>query len=276
SPSASQATKKLKLLSDFSSTSPFPNFTAPSTEDVNAIYDLLASTFPNGAAPKHRKPLDSANSGATCGATPNVLDSLIGTILSQNTSNANSSSAKNSLDAAFGRGEKAFAKMATAPAADVVEAIKHGGLANRKARIIQNLLVSVKEAHPEGRYDLQHLLAGDVSDEEVMRSLVQYNGVGPKTAACVLAFCMGRDAFAVDTHVFRITRMLGWVPRHADRVSTQAHLELRVPPELKYGLHVMFVKHGRACKGCKNGSRGECPLKTWMKEKGIKVEEVEE
>jgi endonuclease-3 len=107
--------------------------------------------------------------------------------------------------------------------------------------------------------------------------LVSYDGVGPKTASCVLLFCLSRDSFAVDTHVFRLTRLLGWVPPRADRVLAQAHLDQLVPAELKYGLHVLFVHHGRNCAGCKNAAgRGKpCPLKTWMKERGVKDEEVE-
>jgi endonuclease-3 len=87
-------------------------------------------------------------------------------------------------------------------------------------------------------------------------------------------FCLGRDSFAVDTHVYRLSKLLGWVPPKADRVLAQAHLDLRVPDELKYGLHVLFIQHGRACAGCKNTGKGECVLKTYLKErKGLKGEE---
>jgi endonuclease-3 len=220
---------------------------------------------------------------------PNVLESLIGTILSQNTSNRNSTAAKLSLDQKFGRYN--FAAIADAPRKDVVEALKHGGLANKKAGVIQSLLADVKERH--GEYSLQHLSKS--SDEEVMNGtrmaavcwalglsecaeLVSYNGVGPKTASCVLLFCLSRDSFAVDTHVFRLSRLLGWVPPRADRVLAQAHLDQRVPAELKYGLHVLMVHHGRSCAGCKSAAgRGKaCPLKAWLREKGVKGEEVEE
>jgi 3-methyladenine DNA glycosylase/8-oxoguanine DNA glycosylase len=37
------------------------------------------------------------------------------------------------------------------------------------------------------------------SDEDAMRTLVSFDGVGPKTASCVLLFCLGRESFAVDT-----------------------------------------------------------------------------
>ncbi|KAF8124568.1 DNA glycosylase [Boletus edulis] len=220
---------------------------------TQAVYALLASHTPGGA-PVHNPPSANSNSATTCGHAPNVIDALIGTILSQNTSSANSSAAKRSLDSVFGQGEPGFEKMVNADRQMIADTIRSGGLANRKAKIIQEALIAVKKKH--GRYDLQHLAAPGVTDERAMQELVSLDGVGPKTAACVLSFCLGRQAFAVDTHVFRLTKLLGWVPKNADRVGAQAHLELKIPPELKYGLHVMM----------KDGS-GPCPLKSWLKER---------
>ena len=261
---STHTSKKLKLLADHSLCSPFSDFLHPSTEDVRAIYALLASHTPGGA-PVHNVPPASSNSATTCGHTPNVIDALIGTVLSQNTSSANSSTAKRSLDNVFGQGEPGFEKMANADRQTIADAIRSGGLANRKAKIIQEALITVKKKH--GRYDLQHLATPGVSDERAMQELVSLDGVGPKTAACVLSFCLGRQAFAVDTHVFRLSKLLGWVPKTADRVGAQAHLELKIPPELKYGLHVMMVRHGRTCRGCKKDGKGPCPLKSWLKER---------
>ncbi|TFY64035.1 hypothetical protein EVG20_g6080 [Dentipellis fragilis] len=268
-------TKKLKALADFTQTSPFPDFTSPTAQEASTIYSILAAAHPQHAHGR-KTPSSSldANSATTCGKVANVIDSLIGTILSQNTSSRNSTSAKLSLDAAFGR--HGFAAMATAPRSAVVDAIRQGGLANRKAAIIQGLLQGVHARH--GAYSLQHLADARVSDTAAMEELVSYDGVGPKTAACVLLFCLGRDAFAVDTHVFRLSRLLGWVPPRADRVQAQMHLDVRVPAELKYALHVLMVTHGRACKGCKSGAArgGDCPLKRYLKErKGVQEEVVE-
>ncbi|KAG6333835.1 hypothetical protein ID866_5254 [Astraeus odoratus] len=263
------AAKKLKHLADYTSASPYPAFTRPTLEETRAVYTLLSAHTPGGA-PVYEAQKSDASSGtnaATCSVgLPDVLDALIDTILSQNTSAANSTRAKRSLDAMFGRGESAFDQMANADLGKLAKAIECGGLANRKAKTIQTLLKGVKEKR--GRYTLQHLHQSDVTDDDATRELVSYKGVGPKTAACVLSFCLGRQAFAVDTHVFRLVKMLGWVPERADRVGAQAHLELKIPPELKFGLHVMMVKHGRTCKGCRSGGKGSCPLKAWLREWG--------
>ena len=285
--------KKLKLLASHSLASPFPDYAHPTPTEAAQVHALLSATHPDLAA-RRRPPSEGNNSARTCGSVPNVLESLIGTILSQNTSSRNSTAAKRGLDAAFGRNN--FRAIAQAKRQDVVEAIKTGGLANKKAGVIQNILHEVRERH--GDYSLQHLAgvsstsvkaedskekvkakaaSSAATDEEAMAELVSYDGVGPKTASCVLLFCLGRSSFPVDTHVFRLSRLLGWVPPKADRVTAQAHLDLKIPDDLKYGLHVLMVGHGRRCKGCKSSSGGEsdCVLKRWLKEhKGVKDEEL--
>jgi len=223
----------------------------------------LTKEHPDCNATRHHHHV-SRNSAETCGNVPDVIDSLIGTILSQNTSNKNSSGAKRTLDETFGI--HILESGAGAPREKVVDALHSGGLANKKAAVIQTLLKEIKERH--GVYSLQHLTSPTISDADVMKELQSYGGIGPKTASCVLLFCLERDSFAVDTHVYRLTRLLGWVPPKADRVMAQAHLDVRVPDHLKYGLHVLLIFHGRRCSGCKNASKGNsCPLKTWLRER---------
>ena len=48
-----------------------------------------------------------------------------------------------------------------------------------------------------------------LDDAAAKKELLRFKGVGPKTVACVLMFCLGRAEFPVDTHVWRITRDLG-------------------------------------------------------------------
>jgi endonuclease III len=283
--------KKLKLLAEHSLASPFPDFSRPTATEAHQVHAVLSQAHPDIQVIS--KPAsEEQNAAGTCGKVPNVLESLIGTILSQNTSSSNSTAAKLSLDETFGR--KNFEAIANADKAAVVEAIRRGGLANKKADVIQKILREVKDRH--GSYSLQHLAnvvkqeepkvdeqvkkeeeqddnidtgkqadARVHSDVEAMQELVSYDGVGPKTASCVLLFCLGRESFPVDTHVFRLSKLLGWVPNRADRVTAQAHLDLKIPNELKYGLHVLMVGHGRRCSGCRGRGRGECPLKTWLR-----------
>ncbi|KAF8825686.1 hypothetical protein HHX47_DHR6000254 [Lentinula edodes] len=265
-PESPHRAKKRRLFETYTSESPFLNFPHPTPSEAVAVFNILSKAHPQYASTRMIPKLTS-NSAATCGNVPNVIDSLIGTILSQNTSGKNSSRAKSSLDVAFGRNN--FAAIASSPREAVVEAIRHGGLANKKAATIQNLLKSVEERH--GEFSLQHLTetgkdGKQLSDEDIMKELTSYDGVGPKTASCVLMFCLGRDSFAVDTHIFRLSKVLDWVPSSADRILTQAHLDKMLPAELKYGLHVLMIQHGRTCKGCKKvGSSTPCILKDLVK-----------
>ncbi|KAL4927517.1 uncharacterized protein BDV17DRAFT_282590 [Aspergillus undulatus] len=88
--------------------------------------------------------------------------------------------------------------------------------------------------------------------EEVMTGLVKYPGIGPKTAACVLLFCLQRPCFAVDTHIFRICKWLNWVPpTKATEITTFSHLEVRIPDILKYSLHQLLIRHGKSCPRCR-------------------------
>ena len=105
---------------------------------------------------------------------------------------------------------------------------------------------------------------------DAIYKFMTFPGIGVKTAACVAMFCMQRPCFAVDTHVFRIAKWLGWVPpspaetgekrkkgeKAVDRDTTFSHLEVRVPDELKYMLHQLFIKHGKTCPRCR-GNTGE-------------------
>ena len=78
-----------------------------------------------------------------------------------------------------------------------------------------------------------------LGDEAVKKELCRFKGVGPKTAACVLMFCLNRPEFPVDTHVWRIAKRLHWVPPSATREQTYDHLNLRIPDEIKYAMHVL-------------------------------------
>ena len=88
-----------------------------------------------------------------------------------------------------------------------------------------------------------------------------------QTISCVLMFAMERPEFPVDTHVWHITKKLGWVPPTCSRESCYEHLNNRVPDSLKFALHVLLVDHGKVCKACSKGGGGG---------KGKKIDEVQQ
>ena len=179
-----------------------------------------------------------------------ILDQVVGTVLSQHTSDVNSGRAFARLRARFPAWEQA----AHAPVGEIEDAIRCGGLARQKARRIKAILDAIDER--EGRVDLSRL--HDLADLAAESYLTSLPGVGPKTAACVLAFSMGRAAFPVDTHVHRVVTRLGWVPAGATAEKAYRLLAPRVPAGIRYDLHLALIRHGRTvclarrprCEGC--------------------------
>src|SRR5262249_49584671 len=158
----------------------------------------------------------------------------VATLLSQHTSDINSERAFAQLKAAFPTWEQ----VADAPVDEVADAIRRGGMADQKARRIQQILAVIEER--EGSIDLSRL--DDRSDAAVEDYLLSLPGVGPKTAACVLAFAMGRPAFPVDTHVHRIAKRLGWVPATSTAEQTHRILAPLVDEQIRYDLHLAMIE----------------------------------
>lgn len=163
------------------------------------------------------------------------------TVLSQHTSDVNTARAFAGLKERF----PTWDSVVRAPAKRVADSIRSGGLADQKAPRIQSILREIEAR--EGDLSLARL--HDLDDEGVEEYLCSLPGVGPKTAACVLVFSMGRDAFPIDTHVHRVSARLGWIPPTASADKAHALLKKTVPPELRYELHVQLITHGRTiCK----------------------------
>lgn len=163
------------------------------------------------------------------------------TVLSQHTSDANSGRAFANLKARF----PTWDDVLEAPAEEVADAIRTGGLADTKSIRIQQILAEIGDR--EGSIDLTRL--NSLPDHEVTDYLVSLPGVGPKTAACVLLFSMGRDAFPVDTHVHRVALRLGLIPPKTNADRAHRLLTDLTAREIRYELHVQLVRHGRTvCK----------------------------
>jgi endonuclease-3 len=143
-----------------------------------------------------------------------------------------------------------------APVVEVEAAIRIGGLARQKAPRIQRALRDIRAR--EGRLSLDRLERMPLP--EVLGYLMDIDGVGPKTAACVALFALGLPAFPVDTHVHRVAGRLGLVD---GRISAErAHLELAnsVPGERRYSFHLNLVRHGRAICRARRPECERCPL----------------
>lgn len=180
------------------------------------------------------------------------VSELILTILSQHTNDTLSGKAFARMLAVF----PDWQAIADAPESELIEAIREGGLARQKAPRIRAVLRRVREEH--GAFDLGFL--GDLPLEEARTWLQTLPGVGPKTAACVLMFALGRPALPVDTHVYRVSGRLGLIGPRVSEAQAHALLERAVPPEDTYAFHVALIKHGRHVCTARAPRCAACPL----------------
>ena len=180
------------------------------------------------------------------------LAELILTILSQNTSDRNSGRAYQLLRMRYPTWEQVLA----APLPELYETIKSAGLGNIKAPRIQNTLHEI--IAQRGELSLDFL--ADLPVEEGKRWLTSLTGIGPKTAACVLLFALGKPALPVDTHVHRVARRLGLIGPKVTADKAHTLLENALPPEAIYPFHIDMIQHGRRVCHAQRPHCGACPL----------------
>jgi endonuclease-3 len=178
---------------------------------------------------------------------------LVLTLLSQNTSDTNSGRAFSRLLQRF----QDWQSVVEAPLADVEDAIRPGGLAPTKAPRLQAMLAEVRSR--TGGFDLAFLR--DLPDDDAREWLRTLPAVGPKTAACVLLFGLGKPGLPVDTHVFRVAGRLGLVEEKLGPEKAQTLLEQTVPPADHFAFHILLIRHGRHTCYARNPNCPACPLR---------------
>jgi endonuclease-3 len=183
------------------------------------------------------------------------VDELVFTVLSQNTADVNTERTFAALKARF----PAWSAARDAEVDQIERAIARGGLAHTKAPRIKKILEALSTLDSEP--DLGVLDAMD--DAAALAYLTGLPGVGPKTAACVLLFSLGRPVMPVDTHVHRVARRLGVIG--AKVTAEQAHPLLTEfagagDAAQIYAVHVDFVRHGRRICHARRPACDECPL----------------
>lgn len=180
------------------------------------------------------------------------LDELILTILSQATTNQNSSRTFANLKSRF----KDWEAVRRAKPEQIEDAIRLGGLAQVKSVVIKNLLNEIKAR--VGKLDLSFLHTTSV--EQAREFLTSLKGVGPKTSACVLLFACKQPIFPMDTHIFRITRRLGLIPEKGSDEQAHRLMEQLIPEDKHYSLHINMIRHGREICLPRNPKCAKCCL----------------
>jgi endonuclease III len=200
------------------------------TKHLVRVYELLLRTY---GEPKNEPDYDP-------------LAGLVGTILSQHTSDINSDRAYTQLIVTF----RTWEDVRDAPTHLIAEAIRSGGLANVKARRIQDVLLNLTELKQEqgvtktlSEYFYDELTRR--TPEDAWHYLQSMPGVGPKTAACVLMFNLNHPVMPVDTHVYRTSHRLGLIGPKVSADLAHTLFAKVTPPEWVYPLHVNLITHGR-------------------------------
>jgi len=132
--------------------------------------------------------------------------------------------------------------LAAVEAQEVEPYIKTCGLFRSKARNLVKCSRDLVALHgasvPSGRKELEALA-----------------GVGRKTANVVLSNAFETDAIAVDTHVFRLARLMGLSKANSPEAVERDLMEV-LPQERWNKAHHTLIWHGRRC--CK-ARKPECP-----------------
>ena len=183
------------------------------------------------------------------------LSELVLTILSQHTSDTNRDRAFASMRRLFPTWEE----VRDAPTEELADAIRSGGLANVKAPRIQDVLLQIWEER--GELSLDFLFGMEPQEAKVWLS--GFNGVGPKTAACVLMFACGMPVLPVDTHVFRVSQRLGLIDKRTNADKAHTVLENLLEPDLRYPFHIYMITHGRQVCKALTPLCDRCVLRDW-------------
>ena len=180
------------------------------------------------------------------------MSMLVDIILSHRTRDEDTAAAYDNLLKLFGSWEA----VRDAPTGEVQGAIANVTFPEVKAPRLQALMRRITEERGELRLDFLR----DLPVEEGAAWLSRLEGVGPKTAACVLLFSCQKAVLPVDTHVHRISIRLGLIGKKVTADNAHALLQALLPQDARssYNFHKALLRHGQRicvyerprCKQC--------------------------
>ena len=180
------------------------------------------------------------------------LDTLIETILSQNTNDTNRDRAYTNLRDQF----PVWDDVLHADPQEIAEAIRVGGLANQKSVRIKEVLAWIKDTYGELNIDF----VCDMEPAEVIETFSKLKGIGLKTVNVMLMFACRKDVFPVDTHILRISKRLDLVPANASADKAHEIMGELCPKGKAFSLHINMIRFGRTVCHARNPECRECPL----------------
>lgn len=186
----------------------------------------------------------------------NPFDELLFIICSIKTDEAKYLETYKSLKRLFPK----FESLSDATETDIASAIAPGGLSKQKSVAIKRIVREIKDTF--GRCTLAPLKK--MTNEDCEDMLISLPYVGKKVARCVMMYSLDRLVFPVDTHVWRISQRLGWItPSRKNGSCSQKDMDIlqeKIPPLLRYSLHVNMISLGRKICLPKNPKCDSCAL----------------
>lgn len=182
---------------------------------------------------------------------PDPVDMLIGTILSQNTNDRNSYKAYKNLKKKFPDWEA----LSRARRTTIENEIRVAGLVLQKSTAIKEFLKDVKTKH--GSISLEYI--NNMPDEKILEELTSFNGIGIKTASCVLLFALDKNVCPVDTHVHRTVNRIGIINAKTPD-KTFIKLNNNFPSKIAHRFHTNLIRLGREICKPKNPVCSVCPI----------------
>ena len=194
-----------------------------SRAEVTAVCECLAKTYPASRLGNKRNPLDE----------------YLFILLSLRTHEGGYTRAYRSFKHTF----RSWLDVDKASVGKIAAAIRVGGLADQKAQRIKRAIGVIKDVL--GELSLRKLRSYDPDDAEMF--LCMLPGIGVKCARCIMMYSLGMRVLPVDTHVWRISRRLGWLDDGCTAIEAHSALARLVPERKHFRFHVTCVQHGRVC-----------------------------
>jgi endonuclease-3 len=194
-------------------------------------------------------------------AKRNPFETLIVTIISQNTADRNTARAFERLSNRFEIKPEVLAKAETS---QIEESLKTAGLYRNKAKTIKQVSKIILESFHDS---LQPILSLPL--EEARKTLMALPGIGPKTADVVLLFSARQPTIPVDTHVNRVTKRLGFAPANGDYETVRAALQSLYNQRDYLAVHVLLIAHGRRYCKARRPLCEQCPVNMHCPSRGL-------
>ncbi|SHF15506.1 DNA-(apurinic or apyrimidinic site) lyase /endonuclease III [Marinitoga hydrogenitolerans DSM 16785] len=199
-------------------------------KEIKKILEILEKTYPNSTTALKYK---------------NTFELLIAVMLSAQTTDNQVNKVTPTLFSKFKTPED-FAKLKPE---ELEKYIKGVGLYKTKSKNIINTCKMLLEKY-NGKIP------------ETREELIKLPGVGRKTANVMLSVAFGKDAIAVDTHVFRVANRIG-LANSKNVKKTEEDLMKNIPQELWRKAHHWLIYHGRNICKARNPECKKCPIKEY-------------